>query len=1854
MAAPEKRDPLLFPSDPSTSAPSPSTLPSPKKGNQSQPKRAVASPGAKKSDARAQHGNQKAYGATSPPHPAASPKHPPQPAHGDARHHPSPKNRGKKTGASQHAQHQSKKTSQPPRSPQAPPQPSSSQGSQPSSSVSSSRASGPKYPAWKPPHTTKSQNAREADRATAALPIHNIRNGFEDNLISSRVIVVTADTGSGKTTQLPQYAAEVLAARNIRGLVVCTQPRSIAAVSIASRIAHEFDGRPTGGNVGHSPGSKQFAQGNQIVLATDSALVRWNQDSPDLDEISVLIIDEAHERSLYTDLVLGIAKELLLRRPNFYVVIASATIDHREFINFFQVPNLIAPIHLHCQGRPFEVKMNVYALPEDVDWLRDLADITFEAIHDYPDGNVLVFVPGSGEADRACSDFARSASQHYLDGVTLVPMVLYGALPAEEQQKAVSFDDKGGSQRMILFCTNIAETSLTMPNIRLVIDTGLAKEARFDTTRRIQVLELVEVSKSSCTQRRGRAGRTAPGVYMPLFDPDMLARENVAPEITRSSLDLVALDLCILGKNPEVFDWITPPKLIDIQTALQTLEYLQCIAQVYPEGSSPFVRHFRPMPLGKAFTRLPFDPRISFFIHHASRFNLVVLATEIASIIASEGDIHFVGGKTPQERQDFLQQRRDEVKHHDSDLFYLHSKFKTWQRAGWVPSSDKKCLRCARPVNPAANGCRPCRVQFAKNHSLNNKTLEIISNMTKNTLYEFANCSELSDGAAVPSWDKYSGDLLNHFGIPVSPLPSLDFTRAGLTKTPYRTLSETHAISISLAFSFREQICQLIEPSLPSAGVFIMDRGLRASIGKATAWGEKIAVAPDLFPVALALRINSIHGAVFCDMTHPVSLDWLGEEERARLTNARITLKHFLDRPNLNAHFYKSLQQELTVLARNGNVAAQWLFLTYTGGNISGYTPDRHVAIMDPEGNPIVAAQLDDLELKLTNQLEDAVSRRRNAKLEVIAEGDSNMTSFASGLKILSLGPALPLQALRIDVTTLFGDNKVLHTNLEKTFTEWVAKRCKIPASKIQRCTVDLTRYHRVGTAYVSEPIADMIVKSKGVPLVRLPTHGRTVKFTYFPHDAGLELDDLLEDLGDRASVIVRKEHLPQFIIQGILPDHVTRDSLLAFLNASEGDKAICRIGIHSVTTWNSKKGKRNATIILRAEDDFLPVSAILGRYHRLPLQHKNYFVLLTFMDTNDVSLLPQRGVHDLEYQNSIPVPHFEVFKDYLNSFSRDLRSQGSPVVASIQYPKDGAKTYFKTLHQLRLGCSTLQTLKQVTDQCERALKPLEIPLHTPQMELMAKELIATPPKEMAEALKMVRLEIAHRRTLAIYGTRVNIAAFMALYSIYDSPTRVPDLPPSVASLPRFPPRFSTLGLTGAQFELIKLGGTLHKTWTECMKKLPSVNLVLNDRLMVIQMVVSIENADNTRPILTRANQAISDMLTSISAQPAVEDKCVYCCNKGRQTFNICGHHYCQPCLLESIQRLSRPPAVPVAAVPAATAPLLCCPRCNEVVDLKDFSALFTSDPEGLRRVVQTQLLRDAAILQEFDLVGCGINGCLGLKHSDVYSSCPLCKVSSCPSCKATNSPTHSGRTCQEAEQASIIALANLQRAAINWEDLITQAKYFIATNWSRSLGLYHISPNYNLLQNCGSALLFEAAYKAVVEQSGGVPKFIFAWHGTRSDAGILSICRNGFDTSRRNGQVHGPGEYFGVSSEISHEYCFGNPRMLLCALISSPVVTRSADFCYVVNNPLGEGVGHHCVPLAVITFGPDCHTLPDLDLGERPRAPEPVQPPPRRMPVVMPIAQPSAPQRPLANPPSVSAPKSAAPAPKSGGCVIS
>lgn len=447
------------------------------------------------------------------------------------------------------------------------------------------------------------------------LPISQHRIEIEKYMRDNQVIIVCGDTGSGKTTQLPKMALEIGRANGGRR-IACTQPRRLAAVTVARRVAEEF-GEEIGQTVGFKHRFDQKTSENtRIKFMTDGILLAETRRDPLLRSYDTIIVDEAHERSLNIDFLLGILKRILSKRKDLKVIVSSATLDANLFSKFFNdAPALAIP------GRLFPITMRY--LPPKEGEEQDLARDVVRAVDSLPyEGDILVFLPGERDI-RECAEALSGRS--YADD-EIIPLI--ATLPQAEQQKAFRLSDK----RRIILSTNVAETSVTIPGIRYVVDSGLARLSRYIHRTQIQRLHIEPISQASANQRAGRCGRLGPGVCIRLYsEEDYLRREKyTAPEILRSSLAGVILTMLDLGLGDIAeFPFISPPDNGMIREGIRELTELGALT-IDNDGLP------RLSETGRRLAKMPVEPRIGRIVLAGDKEAALPLALPVAAFMACE------------------------------------------------------------------------------------------------------------------------------------------------------------------------------------------------------------------------------------------------------------------------------------------------------------------------------------------------------------------------------------------------------------------------------------------------------------------------------------------------------------------------------------------------------------------------------------------------------------------------------------------------------------------------------------------------------------------------------------------------------------------------------------------------------------------------------------------------------------------------------------------------------------------------------------------------------------------------------------------------------------------------------------------------------------------------------------------------------------------------------------------------------------------------------------------------------------------------------------------------------------------
>jgi ATP-dependent helicase HrpA len=515
------------------------------------------------------------------------------------------------------------------------------------------------------------------------LPIAQKRDDIAALIAKHPVTIVCGETGSGKTTQIPKICLAL--GRGAAGLIGCTQPRRIAARSLSSRLAHELPGTAKG-FVGHKIRFQdRTGPETAIKVMTDGILLAETHSDRELRAYDTIIVDEAHERSLNIDFLLGYLKRLNALRPDLKVIVTSATIDTQRFSDFFdgapviEVSGRTYPVEVRYRPEFFEVRGSPFDGARDdeddepITMPEAIAAAVDEIDRESRTGDILVFLPGEREIREA----AETLRKHHPKGVEILP--LFSRLSAEEQDRV--FESSG--RRRIVLSTNVAETSLTVPGIHYVIDTGLARVKRFSPRQKIDQLRIEPISQAAAKQRSGRCGRVASGVAIRLYSDENFAGrpEYTTPEILRTSLASVILRMAALELGDiAAFPFVEPPTPRQIEDGYRALFELGALDE-----------RRQLTPLGHELARLPVDPRIGRMLLAAREFNCLSEMLIVASALSIQDP-----RDRPSDKRQESDRAHEEFRDEASDFVQLLNLWKFFDEAFRHKESNRKLWATCR------------------------------------------------------------------------------------------------------------------------------------------------------------------------------------------------------------------------------------------------------------------------------------------------------------------------------------------------------------------------------------------------------------------------------------------------------------------------------------------------------------------------------------------------------------------------------------------------------------------------------------------------------------------------------------------------------------------------------------------------------------------------------------------------------------------------------------------------------------------------------------------------------------------------------------------------------------------------------------------------------------------------------------------------------------------------------------------------------------------------------------------------------------------------------------------------------
>merc|ERR1719266_1721454 len=490
-----------------------------------------------------------------------------------------------------------------------------------------------------------------------SLPIYKLKDELVKAINDNQVLIVVGETGSGKTTQMTQYMAECGFAA--RGIIGCTQPRRVAAVSVAKRVAEEY-GCIIGQDVGYTIRFEDCTSEKTIIkYMTDGFLLRECLIDPEMKNYSCIMLDEAHERSISTDVLFGLLKKATELRKDLKVIVTSATLDSLKFSEYFKK----API-FSIPGRTFPVEI-LYSREPESDYL-DASLMTIMQIHlNEPPGDVLLFLTGQEEIDTACEVLFERMKSLGPEVPELIILPVYSALPSEMQSRI--FDPAPPGSRKVVIATNIAETSITIDGIYYVIDPGFTKQKVYNSKTAMDALVVTPISQAEAKQRAGRAGRTGPGKTYRLFTERAYRDEMLptpVPEIQRTNLADTVLKLKSMGINDLIgFDFMDAPP---VEAMIHALELLHTLSALDDEGL--LTR------LGRRMAEFPLEPNLSKMLIMSVNLQCSDEILTIVSMLSVQNVFY-----RPKEKQAMADQKKAKFNQAEGDHLTLLAVYNSWK-----------------------------------------------------------------------------------------------------------------------------------------------------------------------------------------------------------------------------------------------------------------------------------------------------------------------------------------------------------------------------------------------------------------------------------------------------------------------------------------------------------------------------------------------------------------------------------------------------------------------------------------------------------------------------------------------------------------------------------------------------------------------------------------------------------------------------------------------------------------------------------------------------------------------------------------------------------------------------------------------------------------------------------------------------------------------------------------------------------------------------------------------------------------------------------------------------------------------
>lgn len=1543
------------------------------------------------------------------------------------------------------------------------------------------------------------------------------------------------DASVGGSTRLVQYAAKAFP----DSLIISIQSYPMVAQRLAKRVASEFDRKDRGGIVGYHVGpnrknSSHYLRGDVIMFVTDAVFIQEFSSEHYSQKSTVIIIDDAHERSLNTDLVLGLTKILLGKRKDdlHVVLIIERHIDHRIFSTFFEDRS---KEFIEIRRDKYQVAVEYLPPPADCPSFKQVelhVIPTLKSFCSRCDGTILVFLPNQRDIEISIQLFNKNLPKGY------IAMPFYETLPENELTQVFDFSEEKSGQKLVIFCTAILERAFTLKNVKLVIDAGITKQHCLDEKTEWTIFETVRVSRFVADLRKDAAGSIRNGHCVRLYKEDSLKQENILPEIVYAPLDSVILQLKSLSFDLSTFPFITEPKqsVVDItEKHLKSLDFTKSKGELTT--------------FGRIAARLQIDARLSalmikIFTEEDEHDRLLQLVATISAIMTAPGSIFL----TIDEAENASKSIHNTVMlthgSSGSDLIIFHEIFDKWKSSAPVDQSRDRCSKCKKSTRNSTKACTSCRTEYAISHDLNYEVLQLIEGYS-----EF-----FTDTICDSSWNLRPGK-----------------------KSLGKNANDSMIIGHYLRKVFPSHIGHLIVSTLPDQGIHLLAHESRANLSSRTIYSQRIFSPQQQYFVALRMT-SSISGKILVEHLHRITEDV-----------PKSPFELLFSRSNVGQALNKQIKAVFNANTR-GQPWAHWLVYDYDEGSCQLSIWGKH-----SESSRIQSMLKDSFKVTDSRTIELGTIRasfKKGLVCESIEFVEESLQINLHRVPCQTFGELQAWLAEHADVRR--GDLK------ENNFQESRKpvkkhdrrrqpdsddddnKRYEAPPFYILLETLEA--YKRAKAKLPKHficPKADVIASTTGTHMDEKDAWGRQIVLTVPPGQAMTD-KDLLKQLGTHvldcrqfgkrvrnSTWKINLVNLPRDIdentlrqiVQPVNPSKISikqthsdgtgsASAYIFFQNDTELQQ--------TVTALNADYCQKQVQISIRSSTNNQIVNKMITPTIKSAdsASGSNMFLITAVNRESALNMyreiIPKmNGYLKVDSTATVTVTHVHLYPNF-SSFVDGIAKKFDVQAVLQDKGSNVTRCFFNqgTPQKTALAATTLA----------QSTSPIIIRPKTHREIKLYDELFSS--RTIVKWSRDLNLEVTKKDekkvSIIIRGQQVNQGQLMANIGDYsdnfDQRYRQLDLSSQVANL------FSPRKLGEIQMQ------QLIQKWSDS-----NCQVTYHPRAKTI-IIYAGPRID--KKVVDNCENDVKLMLKSLSADDNAvrgRQKCVFC---GKETysaniFQSCGHAYCRCAASHLMNKI----------------PLHCnYPKCKAEIEMDDIFEIFQEREELLKVCklsIQSYL---KAHSKKFDQVCCPTTSCEGLvKRSKGYQTCLVCGSDVCPSCLLIDDEFHQGRTCEERNKAHSVGEFI--------KDICKEAEKFARTNWDSTIPpIIRVDYNKGLLNKCPS---LERFYKGVQALGQTLPpdkaRGFFAYHGT-APASIKPICEHGFDPTKRSGQAYGPGEYFGVTSAVSHGYSVrGNTTgpfsMIIGFLMNCPQLTTHARFCHVMNNPTDWSHAFN-VPVVVVSYG--------------------------------------------------------------------